>query len=233
MFLSENQARRDALKVMLPLLELLQPSDRELLEENISLRHYKKHEIIYYEGQHAEHLFCVVFGTVKIIREGVCGRPQIIRMLGSGHYFGYRASIANEPYVTSAAAFGPVVLCVLPMTLVAQVMLRNATLQNFFMTELASDLGVADKRIVSLTQKHIRGRLAESLLAMRDNFGLDIEGFINLDITREEIACYANMTTSNAIRTISAFSHEELIVVNGKRIKLLKDEELLHISMRG
>jgi CRP-like cAMP-binding protein len=233
MLTTESHAKREALEVMQPILQHLQQAERRLVENNMTWHEYKKHEPIYHEGQKADNLFIVVKGTVKIFRVGVCQRPQIIRMLKSGQMFGYRASIANEPYVTSAAAFGPVSLCVLPMALVNQLMSKNPTLQHFFMTELAADLGTADKRIVSLTQKHIRGRVAEALLSIRDIFGLDKSGNINIDITREEIACYANMTTSNAIRTMSAFSQENLIGFDNKRIKLLNDEELLHISLRG
>ena len=50
---------------------------------------------------------------------------------------------------------------------------------------------------------------------------------------RQELADYSNMTTSNAIRTISALVSEKVISVKDKRIKLLEDEMLLRISLMG
>lgn len=222
-----------ALAVMTKFWQLLSKEEQSLLEENMSICHYKKHEVIYVEGQRPDFLYCVISGHVKIYRDGVCGRSQIMRMLGAGEYFGYRASIAGEPYVTGAAAFGPTIICRIPMNYVLSIMEQNNKLQRFFISELAIDLGIADKRMVSLTQKHIRGRMAESILTLRDSFGLDKDGYINIMMTREELACYSNMTTSNSIRTLSSFVKEGLISVDGRRIKLLCDEELFLISFKG
>jgi hypothetical protein len=54
------------------------------------------------------------------------------------------------------------------MTLVTQ----NNDLAMFFIRQLSVDLGIADERTVNLTQKHIRGRLAESLLFLKKVTGL-------------------------------------------------------------
>ena len=41
------------------------------------------------------------------------------------------------------------------------------------------------------------------------------------------------MTTSNAIRTLSAFATEQLIAIDGRKIKIIKEEELRKISTMG
>uniref|UniRef100_UPI004027A7C6 Crp/Fnr family transcriptional regulator n=1 Tax=Alloprevotella sp. TaxID=1872471 RepID=UPI004027A7C6 len=96
------------------------------------------------------------------------------------------------------------------------------------------DLGKADQRIVSITQKHVRGRMAETLLDMLDIYGYDTDKqTLNLHITREDMANLSNMTTSNAIRTLSMFSDEGLIDVHGRCIKLLDVDALQRISDNG
>lgn len=102
------------------------------------------------------------------------------------------------------------------------------------MHALATDLGKADQRIVSITQKHIRGRLAETLLDLLDVYGYDQDGkTLDLHITREDMANLSNMTTSNAIRTLSTFATEGLVEVHGRYIKLLDVEALQQISDNG
>lgn len=229
----QNSISPEVVHALAPLLDLLPTEERRMLERSAEIVEYKRHEPIYKEGESPNHLFVVLDGAVKVYREGVCGRCQIMRMLGAGSFFGYRASLAHEPYVTGAAAFGPATICCVPMNLIHAVMVKFPVVSKFFVEELAKDLGVSDKRMVSLTQKHVRGRIAESLLTMRDVFGVDVEGFINLDLTRQELADYSNMTTSNAIRTISALVGEKVISVKDKRIKLLEDEMLLRISLMG
>ena len=89
------------------------------------------------------------------------------------------------------------------MTLVSQ----NNDLGMFFIRQLSIDLGIADERTVNLTQKHIRGRLAESLLFLKESYGLEEDGStLSIYLSREDLANLSNMTTSNAIRTLSNFA---------------------------
>ena len=41
-------------------------------------------------------LTCLVSGKVKIYKDGVGGRPQIMRVLGETEYFAYRAYMARS-----------------------------------------------------------------------------------------------------------------------------------------
>ena len=96
------------------------------------------------------------------------------------------------------------------------------------------DLGVSDQRTVSLTTKHIRGRLAEALLFLRDNYGLEEDhATISIYLSREDLANLSNMTTSNAIRTLSAFANERIIAIDGRKIKIINEEELKKVSRFG
>ena len=102
----------------------------------------------------------------------------------------------------------------------------------FFIRQLSIDLGISDERTVSLTQKHIRGRLAESLIFLKESYGLEEDGS-TLSISREDLANLSNMTTSNAIRTLSQFATERLITIDGRKIKIIEEEKLKKISKIG
>ena len=71
-------------------------------------------------------------------------------------------------------------------------------------------------------------------MVLRDNYGYEDDGAtINIYMSREDLANYSNMTTSNAIRTLSTFVNEGIISVRGRYITIL-DEEMLHkISKMG
>lgn len=216
------------------LLNLLTEEEKQKFATSCQVRVYKKNEIVYHEGERPDHLLCLLEGKVKIYRDGVGGRSQIMRVMRPVQYFGYRASLANEPYVTAAAAFEESTICAIPMTVVNEVMEQNNALCRFFIQELASDLGMADRRTVSLTQKHVRGRLAEALLFLKDAYGVDDDGLtLGINLSREDLANLSNMTTSNAIRTLSSFASEGLITINGRRIVLREEDKLKRISHIG
>ena len=87
---------------------------------------------------------------------------------------------------------------------------------------------------MNLTQKHIRGRLAEALLFLKDNYDVEEDGCtLGIYLSREDLANLSNMTTSNAIRTLSTFADEKLIAIDGKKIKIVQEEELRKVSRMG
>ena len=160
--------------------------------------------LIYAEGDIPSHMLCLISGKVKIYKDGVGGRAQIVRVADAVEYFGYRAAFADENYVTAAAAFETSVIASIPMGLVRQLIMRNPQLGWFFIKRLATALGKSDARTVNLTQKHIRGRLAESILFLKESYGTEDDGrTLAICPSREDVANLSNMTTSNAIRTLT------------------------------
>jgi len=212
----------------------LNEQERKEITANAKIVEFKKNEVIYYEEEQPKDLMCLIKGKVKIYKTGVGGRNQIIRMVRPVQYFGYRAYFAKEAYVTAAAAFEPAVICFIPMEIVERHIMSNIKLAMFFIKELSIDLGIADERVVNLTQKHIRGRLAESLVFLLDNYGLDEDGAtISIYLSREDLANLSNMTTSNAIRTLSNFVDEHIIALDGRKVKIIDEERLRKISKIG
>ena len=110
----------------------------------------------------------------------------------------------------------------------------NINICKFFIRQLSTELGNSDTRTINLTQKHIRGRLAEALLFLKEKYGVEEDGStLGIYLSREDLANLSNMTTSNAIRTLSAFADEKLITIDGKKIKIIHDDELIRISSKG
>ena len=214
--------------------QLLTDEQQELMASHLEVRRYKKNQVIYTEGEKPNHLMCLLEGKVKIYRDGVGGRCQIMRVIKPVEYFGYRAYFAEENFVTAAAAFEASAICMIPMEVITKLVESNNRLAMFFIRLLAIDLGISDERTVNLTQKHIRGRLAESLLFLKETYGLEEDGAtISIFLSREDLANLSNMTTSNAIRTLSNFASEKLIAIDGRKIKIIDEEELSKISRIG
>ena len=212
---------------------VLTDKEREILRNNSTIQHFKRNELIYCEGDEPKDMMCLLKGKVKIFKEGVGGRSQIIRMIKPVQYFGYRANFAQEDYLTNASAFESSTVCLIPMTVVRELIMGNPNLAMFFIRQLSIDLGVADERTVNLTQKHIRGRLAESLLFLKESYGLEEDATLSIYLSREDLANLSNMTTSNAIRTLSTFVSEHIIAIDGRKIKLIEEEKLKKISRMG
>lgn len=226
--------KEDVLGMLPDLDRVLTPDEREEVLKEMDVNAYRKNEPIYSEGDVPSHLLCLISGKVKIYKDGVGGRAQIVRVINAVECFGYRAAFAEENYVTAAAAFEPSVIASIPIGLIRQLIMRNPQLAWFFMHRLAIALGRSDSRTVNLTQKHIRGRLAESILFLKESYGTEEDGqTICVYPSREDMANLSNMTTSNAIRTLSVFVQENLISLDGRKIKILNEAALQKISRLG
>ena len=214
--------------------DVLTPDERQFVKNNCTLQNYKKNEVIHYEGDTPTHMMVLATGKVRVYKEGVGGRGQIIRMLKPGENFGYRAIIASGTYNTNVSAFETSSVYQLKADLFLSILRPNNAFCYRFLEEIASDLAASDARTVNLTQKHIRGRLAEALLFLVNNYGLEEDGAtISIYLSREDLASLSNMTTSNAIRTLSNFVNEHIITMDGRKIKVLDEDRLRKISKMG
>ncbi len=67
-----------------------------------------------------------------------------------------------------------------------------------------------------------------------DNYGYEEDNStLKIYMAREDLANLSNMTTSNAIRTLSTFVNEKILVVDGRRIKIVNEPMLRKISKFG
>ena len=212
----------------------LTEEERQFAAEHVEIVHYAKNEIIHHAGDESLYAWMLKEGKVRIYKEGVGQRQQIIRLLKPYDIFGYRACIAGDAYNSSASAFEDCVAYRMPREAFLHLVRSNGALCYEIMQTMAQDLAIAEIQTVNLTQKHIRGRLAESLLLLLKNYGYEEDGkTLAMLLPREDLANMSNMTTSNAIRTLSQFAQEGLVEINGRRIQILDEKELEHISRLG
>jgi CRP-like cAMP-binding protein len=213
---------------------VLSEEEKELLKRNISCIVYKKNEVIFSEGDKPTGLIFLAEGKVKIYKEGVGGREQIIRMARPVGFIGYRAFFADEMHTATAVAIEESITCYIDRVSLLQVLKLNLNLSLNLLKSFATELGLSYNRTVTLTQKHIRGRLAESLVFLKDTYGFEKDGnTIKIYLSREDIASLSNMTTSNAIRTLSSFASDGILALDGKKIKITDLNKLQRISEMG
>lgn len=217
-----------------PLWSTLTEEERDLVNRHVEVVHYAKNEIIHYDGDESRYMWMLLRGKVRIYKEGIGQRQQIIRLLKPYDIFGYRACLVHEAYNSSASAFESCTVYRLERELFCQLVEHNHALCYQVMLMMAKDLAFSEIQTVNLTQKHIRGRLAESLLLLKKNYGFEEdEKTLAMLLPREDLANMSNMTTSNAIRTLSQFAQEGIIELEGKHIKIMDEKALEKISRLG
>ena len=95
------------------------------------------------------------------------------------------------------------------------------------MKVISDELKRAEGKITHLAQKPVRERVAETILFLKETYGLDTDNHINVFLTREEIANLVGTATETAIRLLSEFNKDHIIELSGKKIKILNHDKLV------
>lgn len=212
----------------------LSPQEQSELLPHIEILKLKRGDKIYWEKEEPSGFLVLLAGKVKIFKEGAGGREQIVRMTKPLGYVGYRALIAHEIHNACSVAIEEARVLRVNPDYFFNKLLKNNEFTLRLLRKLSEELGFSNSRTVTLTQKHIRGRMAEALLLLKKKYGFEPNGkTLKISLSREDIAKLSNMTTANAIRTLSSFGKEGLILVEKRKVSLLQLEELEKINTQG
>ncbi len=212
----------------------LSQKDKETIAQHHTFSNIRKGEFLFKEGDKTKGLICLASGKAKIFKEGVGGREQILKMVKQQGLIGHQALFTENNWSFSATAIEDSAICVFEKNTLLNVLKKNGILALKFLKLVTEELGFSNNRTVSLSQKHVRGRIAESLLVLRNTYGYENDGqTLGVTLSREDIAHFSNMTTSNAIRTLSNLASDGIIKINGRKIGIIDNPSLEHISELG
>lgn len=219
---------------LLTLFPSLDGKSKEIIVANTAFVSVPRGDYIYYEDDSPMGFICLIEGNAKVVKMGINGRGHIVRLVRPMALLGYRALFAEENYRSAAQALDDSVIAIISKKAFFEVMKSDAAYSLHVLKVIAAELGDSYLRTVALTQKYLRGRLADAILELVEIYGFEEDGkTIPVTLSRADLAELSSMTTSNAIRTLSAFVSEEVIDGSGKRIRILDMDRLKKISELG
>ena len=205
--------------------------EKDILSEKKGSNYYKKGQVIFYEGNHSNGLYCIYKGKVKISKLGEDGKEQIVRFAKENDILGYRSMLSKEPYHGTATAMEDCYVCMVSKDRFNQVLEQDAKLSMNVIQLLSKDLRNAEQLLIDVAQKSVKERIAESIIKLERTFGLKEDGkTLDVILTRSELADMAATTTETAIRTLAPLTEEALISLNGKAILIENKSQLINIA---
>jgi CRP-like cAMP-binding protein len=191
---------------------------------------YKRGSIIYQEGNRMKGFYCVQSGIIKIYQTGFDGKEQIIRFARPGDIIGYRSVVSNEPACTSTEVIEDAVLCHISTEILLSLVRHNGNFAVELMKLTCKELGEANSYITDIAQKTVKERLAEILVHLDEEFGVDEQGVLRISLTREELSNIVGTATESIIRLLSEFKAQSYIEINGRKIKILDKPGLKYLA---
>jgi len=193
-------------------------------------QNFKSGDIIYQQSSHLSGFFCIEKGIVKIYKTGPKGRPQIIRFAKKGDIIGYRSVLSKEAACTTAEALTDTLVCQISSNILFDLIYHNTSFSMEIMRMACDELGKANNYIMDLAQKTVKERLADILIKLCEEFGLDNNNFLQIPLTREDLAGMVGTATESLIRQLADLKKDDLIELKGRKIQILNFAGLKRIA---
>lgn len=204
--------------------------DLDVLSAHKSCITYKKGQNLFYEGTRPMGVFCINYGKVKVYKMGSNGKEQILFIAKPGDFLGYRSLLSEEFYGASATVIEQAAICFIPKSDFLSILNTNPAFFQKLMKAVCHELGVMEAKLAELSQKSVRERLAATILMLKETYGMEGESsdLIDIALSREDLANIVGTATETVIRLLSEFKADGLIGLEGKKIKVLETEKLIH-----
>ena len=195
-----------------PLLASLKKDDREALAPLCRIREYDKGDVVFHEGDPADRIHFVVTGRIKIVKAaGV--RDVIIEILGDGEPLGAVAVFERRPFPASAIAIEASRVLSVPEREFFALLERRPEMTRHLLAGLTLRLITLNKRLADMTGS-AEHRLARLFITLGDRVGV-VRGngvFVPLALSRQEIADLIGTTLETAIRLMSRWQKDEVVM---------------------
>ncbi|MBO9620373.1 MAG: Crp/Fnr family transcriptional regulator [Niabella sp.] len=201
-----------------------------VINENKEELAVKKGQPVFREADPVQGVFFIVAGKVKIHQRWGAGKELILRFANDGDMIGYRGLGKERIYPITATALEDTRLLYTPLSFFEATLRVNPALTYALMDFYANELEETEKRMRNMAHMEVRGRIAEALLLLKDKFGVTDQSFIDVKLTKQDIASYVGTTYETISRVTGDFEKEGLIRSNGKNIGILKEKKLAGIA---
>ncbi len=207
------------------------PDDLKILEGNRTKITYLRGENIFKQGAFAPYVIFIVSGLIKVYVQTGYDKQINIGIARTGEFLAFSSVFGERVHSYSTQAITDAEVC-----MVEKESLKNALLKNPEFALQITSKNYRNERLLieiikNLSYKQMRGKLAAAIVYLSQDEFLNENIFENL--SRQEIADFASISTESAIKFLKELEREGIIILNGKNIEIIHKEKLEQLSKNG
>nr|WP_242696318.1 Crp/Fnr family transcriptional regulator [Longitalea luteola] len=188
--------------------------------------HVNKGELLFTEGSEVTGIYFIYKGTFKVHKKWTDDKEMIVRLAKSGAILGHRGLGNDTLYPVSATALEPSEVCFIDLGFFQSTLKVNYQFLYELMMFFAGELKESEKKMRNLAHMPVKGRIAQALLSMQAKFGTTPDGFIDITISRQDLASYTGTTYETVFRIMTELVMEGSIALSGKNICIMNAGKL-------
>ena len=189
---------------------------------------YQKGDYIYLPDEHADKIYFLTEGRVKIGTYGESGKEITKAILNKGEVFGELSLIGEDKRRDFAYAMEKTLLCVLTVDEMKSLLRDHNALNLFLMRIMGSRVLEMEQRLESLVFKDSRTRIIEFLRDLAEKKGQRVgyEMLVRKFMTHQEIANLTATSRQTVTTVLNELRNKNILTFNRRRL-LIRDMELL------
>jgi len=215
----------------LPFFKGLTPDELTDIRRIAADQRYERHQMIFADGDPGHGFFLLIEGQVKVFKVSPDGKEQILHILGPGEPLGQVAVFAGESYPASAQTLSDSRVLFFPRKDFVALINARPSLALNMLAVMSNRLREFTLQIENLSLKEVPARLASYLLYLSEEKGG--RDTLTLTISKAQLASIIGTIPETLSRILGRLAAKELIVVEGRTIRLLDRENLQILAEHG
>ena len=220
------------------IFKYLTDEELEIINESRYEVKFNKGETIFKQGGPLTHVACITQGMAKIYLEGNKSKNIILKVArpadlvgGPGFQTTGRSSSRISGHHFSVSAINETRACFIDIQAFARLLKTSSPFAMEFIKHLNTITIQLYNKLMSLTQKQMHGRMADTLLYMSRVIYANND--FETTLTRQDIADMSAMTKESAIRIMKDLKDEGIIDCEANHFVILNEKQLNTISNTG
>lgn len=215
-----------------PMFSGLADDDLEKISPIAVLRHYRKHSIVFVEGQELSTVYFIQSGIIKVTKTDNNGNEQVICLLQKGEMFPHVGFFDDIPYPGTAQTVTDCELLALSVDGFKRLLDSNPFIAKSVMKIMDRRLLRMQRRLHGVISGDGHRKVVMSLLQLVEEYGINKEEgvYVSIPLTHQDLANMLGMSRESVNRVLNHLKKDQLLDINRKGI-LIYNLDALNSSL--
>lgn len=213
------------------MFKTLTREELDSLTENKREVKFRPGETVIKQNTGSSHLICIKRGLAKLFVEGVREKNLILKIIRDSDIIISGGVITQSTRPFTVTALSELECCFISSEKIFDLLQANTNFAISFLEKYHQQVNHMFNWLVNMTQKYMPGRVADSLLYLKNQ--VFYSNPFPLPLSRQELAEMSSMTKESLVRILTEFKNSNLIREEGKMMKIIDEQALIEISRNG
>lgn len=203
----------------------------EDVEQFVKVKHYRKKEIIFKEGEPGNCVYVLLKGVVMTYRTALTGQQRMLQFFVPIDLYGNITLVEDFVHTMTAEAVEPCVNLEIDKEFVRRIMYEKPEILWYLYTDLAKKLRITTE-IIEESYLTAEQRICKGLVRLNRQFGYKTERGIELriNLTQENLARFTGTTRVTVAKTIGHLVHRNILRTRPKPWIIYQMDELMRLT---